>query len=60
MEEKDKLVYTVTEAAELLRISRPTAFMGVKKGQIPHIRVGTRILIPAAAIRKLLENAGTN
>lgn len=60
MEEKmERIVYTVTEAAEILGISRPTAFQGVERGEIPHIRVGRRILIPKAALDKMLASAGS-
>lgn len=60
MEEKlERIVYTVTEAAEILGISRPAAFQGVERGEIPHIRVGRRILIPKAALDKLLATAGS-
>jgi excisionase family DNA binding protein len=58
MEEK-KLVYSVDEVAEMLHISRPSAFQGVRNGQIPHIRVGRRILIPVCAFEKMLAEAGS-
>jgi len=57
-ENEEKLVYTVTEVAELLGISRPLAFQGVERGEIPCIRVGKRILIPRMALEKLLSAAG--
>jgi len=50
----EPLVYTVDEVAKLLRISRPKAFEGVHCGEIPHIRVGRRILVPRAALEALL------
>lgn len=60
MEEKlERIVYTVTETAEILGISRPTAFQGVKNGEIPCIRVGRRVLVPKAALEKLLATAGS-
>lgn len=60
MEENfERIVYTVDEAAKLLGISRPSAFQGVERGEIPHIRVGKRILIPKAALDKLLTTAGS-
>ncbi len=40
-----KITGTVDEAAEALDISRNSAYEGVKKGQIPAIRVGKRILV---------------
>jgi excisionase family DNA binding protein len=55
---EEKLVLTVDETAALLGISRPTAYQGVEKGKIPSIRVGKRILVPKAALEKLLAEAG--
>lgn len=45
---------TVEEAAELLSISRSLAYEAVRCGQIPSIRVGRRLLVPTAALRRLL------
>lgn len=60
MEEKiERIVYTVEEAATLLGISRPQAYLGIGRGEIPHIRVGKRILIPRAALDKKLTTAGS-
>jgi excisionase family DNA binding protein len=47
---------TVTEAAKLLGIGRQLAYEGVKTGQIPVIKVGRRLLVPRAAVEKLLED----
>jgi len=54
---ENKLVMTVEEAAKILGISRPSAYQGVVRGEIPSIRVGKRILIPRAALEKLLNEA---
>lgn len=56
--EAQSVVLTVDEVAGLLKISRPQAYLGVERGEIPHIRVGRRILIPRAALEKLLISAG--
>ena len=40
-----KHVGTVEEAAEVLQISRNSAYEAVKEGQIPSMRVGRRILV---------------
>ena len=53
------LVFSVVEAAQLLGISRPTAYTLVNTGQIPCIRYGRRLLIPRVALMKMLEDAGT-
>lgn len=57
--ENEKIVYTVDEAAKILQISRPSAFRGIKSGEIPYIRIGRRILVPVAALDKMLESAGS-
>ena len=44
----------VDVAAELLGISRASAFRAVHRGQLPSIRLGRRIVIPTAALRALL------
>ena len=43
---EDALVLTVEETAELLRISRGSAYEAVRAGDIPSIRIGRRILVP--------------
>ncbi len=43
-------VLTVDEAARLLRISRGLAFAAARRGDIPTIRIGRRILVPTAAL----------
>ena len=56
---ENRVVMTVEEAAEFLRISRPSAYQAVKKGDIPIIRIGRRILVPVAALERLLSTAGS-
>jgi len=51
----EPLVLTPIEAAKLLRIGRGTAYEQIKYGTIPSIRIGRRILIPRAALLKMLE-----
>jgi excisionase family DNA binding protein len=54
----DKLVLTVSEVAQMLGLSRNSAYQGVMKGEIPSVRVGKRILVPRIALEKMLESAG--
>lgn len=51
-----KLTITVQEAANLLGLSRNSAYQGIATGEIPHIKVGKRILIPRVAFEKMLES----
>jgi len=50
-----RLCITVPEAAEMLGISRNFAYQLVREGKLPSIRFGKRILIPRAALEKILE-----
>jgi excisionase family DNA binding protein len=44
--DSDRLVLTVTEAGELLGISRAFAYELVARGELPVIRLGRRRLVP--------------
>jgi excisionase family DNA binding protein len=48
---------SVAEAAEILGISRSSTYNRVADGTIAHRRIGNRVVIPAAAIRDLLDQA---
>jgi len=60
METNDLLVLTPVEAAKLLRVGRGTVYEQIRCGLIPSIRMGRKILIPRAALLKMLENAGVH
>jgi excisionase family DNA binding protein len=49
---------TVERAAELLGISRGQGYEGVRTGAIPSIRIGRRIVVPTAKVRRMLELDG--
>ncbi len=49
-----RLTYTVPEAAQLLGISRTSAYDCVRRGEIPALTLGRRILITRAALEQLL------
>jgi len=55
-----RLCVTVPEAAEMLGISRNFAYQLVREGKLPSIRFGKRILIPKAALEKMLEQGVPN
>ena len=54
-----RLTYTVPEAAELLGISRSSAYECVKRGELPAIVLGRRIVITRAALDDLLGVASS-
>ncbi|HVF04280.1 MAG TPA: helix-turn-helix domain-containing protein [Frankiaceae bacterium] len=49
-------ILTVEQTAKLLGISRGLAFAAVRAGEIPHVRIGRRILIPRDRLRALLSS----
>jgi len=52
--EQRRLVVSVPDAAVLLGISRAHAYELVARGELPHLRLGRRIVIPRAALEALL------
>jgi hypothetical protein len=44
----------VGRVAAAFHISRAAAYEGVKNGQIPSIRIGRRVVVPTAAVRRML------
>lgn len=50
-------VMTVEEAGERLGISRGLAYQMVKEGEIPHLRLGRRVVVPKAAFQEWLLSA---
>jgi excisionase family DNA binding protein len=57
-EQMDRLTVTVPEAAKLLGVSRMTAYAAVREGAIPSLKIGRRVLVPRAALERLLNGAG--
>ena len=52
------MVVTVPEAARLLGISRTHAYELVTRGELAHVRLGRRIVVPKHAISALLGVPG--
>jgi hypothetical protein len=45
----------VEVAGQALGIRRSAAYAAVRSGELPHIRIGKRISIPTAVIRRMLQ-----
>jgi excisionase family DNA binding protein len=52
--DQKSLVVSVPEAARLLGISRTHAYELVTRGELTHVRLGRRIVVPKHAIDTLL------
>lgn len=55
----ERATLSVVEAAKILGVGRNQAYEAVRRGEIPAIRIGGRILVPRAALERLLHGAGT-
>lgn len=54
--QKVRRTRTVDEAAQILGISRASAYACAKSGDLPTIRMGNRLLVPETALEKLLTS----
>lgn len=52
-----RLTLSIAEAAELVGISRTTAYELAHSGELPTVRLGRRILVP---VNQLAETLGTD
>lgn len=46
--------FSVPDAGEILGISRSSAFQAAASGELPVIRIGKRLLVPRAALERML------
>jgi excisionase family DNA binding protein len=53
---EERLTYTLNEAARRLGISRALAYEAAHRGELPVWRIGRRVLVPRAALLRLLED----
>jgi excisionase family DNA binding protein len=54
---EERLTYTLAEAARRLGISRALAYEAANRGELPVCRIGRRVLVPRAALLRLLEDS---
>lgn len=57
MEQVERRTLSVSEAARVLGISRAHAYDCVRSGELPSITLGRRIVIPRAAVDRLLDES---
>jgi excisionase family DNA binding protein len=51
----ERVTYTVEEVAQLLGISRTTAYESVRRGEIPACRFGRRLVVPVRTVDEILS-----
>jgi excisionase family DNA binding protein len=55
VESRRKLTLTVEETASLLGISRTLPYELVRRGKLPHLRLGSRIVVPRQELEALVD-----
>lgn len=58
MGEIERKTVTVEEAGKQLGIGRNAAYEAARRKEIPTIRIGRRVLVPRAALDRLLMQQG--
>ena len=53
---EERLAYTVPQAGRLLGLYRNSAYEAARRGEIPTLRIGRRLVVPRAALDHLLAN----
>ncbi|MDO8750665.1 MAG: helix-turn-helix domain-containing protein [Dehalococcoidia bacterium] len=51
----ERVTYTVEEARCLLGLGRASAYEAIRKGEIPVLHIGRRLLVPRKALERLLD-----
>lgn len=54
----EKTTLSITECAKNLGISRNLAYELARTGRLPVLRLGRRLLVPRAALDRMLTEAG--
>lgn len=55
---EERLTLTVEEAGRALGLSRNSAYEAARRGELPVLRFGHRLVVSKAALERLLETAG--
>ena len=52
--------YSVAEVAELFGLSAMTVYRAIADGEFPAVKIRGRFIVPAKAVRQMIEAATTN
>jgi hypothetical protein len=55
----DRVVYEVPEAGAMLGLCRNAAYAAARRGDIPTIRIGKLLRVPAKALEEMLNAVST-
>jgi len=60
MTDTEPLMYSAAEAGRLLSLSRNAIYRAISRGEIAHLKIGKRILIPKTSIILMISKACKN
>lgn len=52
----EKTIFTVKEAAAIMRVSQSTLYKLIRENKVPHISFGSRVVVPASQFFDWLDN----
>jgi excisionase family DNA binding protein len=52
----ERVCLTVKEVAAMLGVSKNSCYEACRRGEIPHLRIGKRILVSRVVLCRLLDN----
>jgi excisionase family DNA binding protein len=55
MTELERMALTVAETASLFGLARNSACEAIRRGELPAVRIGRRILVPRPALEKMIS-----
>jgi len=55
----ERMTYTVPEAGKILGLGKAAAYKAARIGEIPVLRFGSRLVVPRAALERLLNDSST-
>ncbi len=58
MQDNECLTLTVPQVSKILGLSKNSCYQACLNGQLPHLKIGKRILIPKIAIERMLADIG--
>jgi len=59
MNDGERIFYTVSEAAALLRVDSATIYRAIRENAFPALRLRSRYVVPVAAIAAMIEKASS-
>lgn len=45
--------FTVPEVAKMLRIGKSSLYAAIERGEFPHVKIGSRVLVPRNELEKM-------